>query len=103
MFNIHIFKNIGQTKVTEKSIEVLKMDINIRKTILQNIKENSHDELEATIADAIEDGEEKMLPGLGFLFELIWKQADEEERVELVDTLQKDRKSTRLNSSHVSI
>ena len=70
------------------------MNINIRNAILQNIKHNSRDELEATIVDAIQDGEEKLLPGLGFLFELIWKQADEQERVEMLDTLQQGVAST---------
>lgn len=65
------------------------MDLNIRKAILHNIKENSKDELEATIVDAIQDGEEKLLPGLGYLFELIWKQADETEKLEMVNNLEK--------------
>lgn len=70
------------------------MDINIRDAILTNIKENSRDELEATIVDAIHDGQEKLLPGLGFLFELIWKQADEQEKLEMLDRLQEGVKST---------
>jgi len=70
------------------------MDINIRKAILHNIKENSRDQLEATITDAIQDGQEKMLPGLGFLFELIWKQSDEQEKVEMLEALEKGVKET---------
>ncbi len=65
------------------------MDLNIRKAILHNIKENSQDELEATIVDAIQDGEEKLLPGLGYLFELIWQESDEAVKVEMVSTLEK--------------
>lgn len=70
------------------------MDLDIRKAILANIKDNSKDELEATIVDAIQDGQEKLLPGLGFLFELIWGQASEDERIEMIDTLQKGVKNT---------
>lgn len=70
------------------------MDINIRKAILQNIAENSKDELEATIVDAIEDGQEKMLPGLGVLFELIWKQSDADDKLEMLNALEKGVKST---------
>lgn len=70
------------------------MDINIRKAILENIKENSKDELEATIVDAIQDGQEKMLPGLGFLFELIWKQSDEDEKLEMIDALERGVKQS---------
>lgn len=65
------------------------MNIDLRKAILHNIKNNTKDELEATIVDAIQLGEEKTLPGLGYLFEIIWKQADEENRMELVETLEK--------------
>lgn len=64
------------------------MDMDIRKAIYHNIKENTTDELEATIVDAIQDGEEKLLPGLGYLFELIWKQADANKRVEMVQHLE---------------
>lgn len=65
------------------------MDIDIRKAILHNLKDNSKDQLEATIVDAIQDGQEKLLPGLGVLFELIWKQSSETERVEMLDALEK--------------
>jgi len=72
------------------------MDINIRKAILHNIAENSKDELEATIVDAIEDGQEKMLPGLGVLFELIWKQSDENDKLEMLQALEKGVKNTQI-------
>ncbi len=65
------------------------MDLNLRKAILHNIKENSRDQLETTIVDAIQDGEEKLLPGLGVLFELIWKQSDENEKLEMLEALEK--------------
>lgn len=65
------------------------VDINIRKAILHNIKNNSLDQFEETIVDAIEDGEEKMLPGLGYLFELIWNVANNEEKSDLLANLDK--------------
>jgi small acid-soluble spore protein I (minor) len=76
--------------------EVKKMDIDIRKAILHNIQGNSRDQLEATITDAIQDGQEKMLPGLGFLFELIWKQADDQEKIEMIDALEQGVQNTAL-------
>lgn len=63
------------------------MDLDLRKAILHNIKDNSKEDLEATIVDAIQLGEEKTLPGLGFLFELIWQQSDEASRTEMVKKL----------------
>ena len=64
------------------------MDLNLRKAILSNISTNDKSQLEATIVDAIQNGEEKMLPGLGVLFELIWQQSDEENKQEMVDFLE---------------
>ncbi|PAV30431.1 small acid-soluble spore protein SspI [Virgibacillus profundi] len=64
------------------------MDLNLRKAILSNIATNDQGQLEATIVDAIEKGEEKMLPGLGVLFELIWSQSAEQEKQEMVDALE---------------
>lgn len=69
------------------------MDLNLRKAILSNISENDASQLEATIVDAIQNGEEKMLPGLGYLFELIWKASDEQEKKEMVDNLEQGVKS----------
>ena len=56
------------------------MDLNLRPAIKSNINGNDADQLQATIVDAIQSGEEKMLPGLGVLFELYWNQASEEEK-----------------------
>ncbi|GGH72936.1 small, acid-soluble spore protein I [Compostibacillus humi] len=64
------------------------MDLNIRKAILHNLQTNDQEQLRATIVDAIEAGEEKMLPGLGVLFELIWNQSNEQEREEMVEALE---------------
>ena len=64
------------------------MDLNLRKAILSNISTNDKSQLEATIVDAIQNGEEKMLPGLGVLFELIWQQSDETNKQEMVDFLE---------------
>ncbi|HLR41198.1 MAG TPA: small acid-soluble spore protein SspI [Virgibacillus sp.] len=64
------------------------MDLNLRKAILSNIAENDQEQLEATIVDAVQQGEEKMLPGLGVLFELIWKQSGDQEKQEMVDALE---------------
>jgi len=64
------------------------MDLNLRKAILANVSDNSQDDLEATIVDAIQSGEEKMLPGLGVLFEQIWKQADQTKKNDMLQLLE---------------
>ncbi|WP_062233943.1 small acid-soluble spore protein SspI [Fictibacillus sp. FJAT-27399] len=63
------------------------MDIDIRKAVLANVSGNNKEQLESTIVDAIQSGEEKMLPGLGVLFEVIWKESDNQKKEELLSTL----------------
>lgn len=64
------------------------MNLNLRNAIVHNVLGNSQDELRDTIVDAIQTGEEKMLPGLGVLFEIIWNHSSEQERQEMLQTLE---------------
>ncbi|KAB2495733.1 small acid-soluble spore protein SspI [Priestia endophytica] len=64
------------------------MDLNLRNAIISNVSGNSQQELEATIKDAIESKEEKMLPGLGVLFEIIWEHSNREDQEEMLSTLE---------------
>ncbi|MFD2618082.1 MULTISPECIES: small acid-soluble spore protein SspI [Terrilactibacillus] len=65
------------------------MDLDIRKAVKFNIKNNDDNQLKSTIVDAIQDGQEKMLPGLGVLFEIIWNESDESLKEQMVDNLAK--------------
>lgn len=65
------------------------MDLDLRQAILTNIANNNQDEFEATIVDAIQTGEENVLPGLGYLFELIWQQSDQQEKTNMLQSLEK--------------
>lgn len=64
------------------------MNLNLRKAIVHNVADNSQEQLEDTIVDAIQNGEEKMLPGLGVLFEIIWQHSSEEDKKEMLGTLE---------------
>ncbi|WP_374721318.1 small acid-soluble spore protein SspI [Peribacillus tepidiphilus] len=64
------------------------MNLNLRHAIIQNVSGNSQDQLEDTIVDAIQSGEEKMLPGLGVLFEIIWQNSSEEEKQDMLTALE---------------
>ncbi|MBY0099052.1 small acid-soluble spore protein SspI [Mesobacillus maritimus] len=64
------------------------MNLNLRNAIIQNVTGNTQDELKDTIVDAIQNGEEKMLPGLGVLFEVIWQNASPEDQQEMLSTLE---------------
>ncbi|MCM3215122.1 MULTISPECIES: small acid-soluble spore protein SspI [Niallia] len=64
------------------------MSLNLRNAIIHNVSGNSQDELKATIVDAIQNGEEKMLPGLGVLFEVIWQNSSDQDKTEMLQTLE---------------
>ncbi|GIN22120.1 MAG TPA: small acid-soluble spore protein SspI [Bacillus bacterium] len=64
------------------------MDINIRRAVIHNVSDNNQEQLEDTIVDAMQKGEEKYLPGLGVLFEVIWQNADEQKKSMMLDTLE---------------
>ncbi|CAN7177147.1 small acid-soluble spore protein SspI [Peribacillus frigoritolerans] len=64
------------------------MNLNLRNAIIQNVSGNTQEQLEDTIVDAIQNGEEKMLPGLGVLFEVIWQNSTEQEKQEMITALE---------------
>jgi small acid-soluble spore protein I (minor) len=64
------------------------MNLNLRNAIIQNVSGNTQDQLQDTIVDAISNGEEKMLPGLGVLFEVIWQNSSNEDKQEMLQTLE---------------
>jgi len=65
------------------------MNLNLRQAIMNNVANNTKEELEETIVDAIERREEKMLPGLGVLFEVIWENSSEQQKEAMLSTLEK--------------
>lgn len=56
------------------------MEINIRSSIKNNFKDCSIDDLEASINESIND-EEVVLPGLGVLFEILWKNTSNKKEI----------------------
>ncbi len=68
------------------------MNFNLREAIIQNVSGNTQEQLEDTIVDAIQVGEEKMLPGLGVLFEVIWNNATEDEKKMMLENLEQGLK-----------
>ena len=64
------------------------MSLNLRNAIIHNVTGNTQEQLEDTIVDAIQTGEEKMLPGLGVLFEVIWRNSSQQEQQEMLQALE---------------
>lgn len=63
------------------------MGFNLRGAIMANIQGNNETEVEATIVDAIQNGEEKMLPGLGVMFEVYWNEASTEQKEHMCEII----------------
>ncbi|MCM3749721.1 small acid-soluble spore protein SspI [Paenibacillus pasadenensis] len=59
---------------------------NLRQAIAQIVQDKSREELDEIIRESI-DSDEKALPGLGVLFEMIWKDSAAEEQQSLVSKL----------------
>lgn len=53
------------------------MNINIRKSVKENFKNNNEQEIEEAINSSITEQSEITLPGLGVFFELLWQQGDQ--------------------------
>ncbi|GGJ72268.1 small acid-soluble spore protein I (minor) [Anoxybacillus voinovskiensis] len=64
------------------------MNLNLRHAIMTNVANNTKEQLEDTIVDAIQRGEEKYLPGLGVLFEAIWNHSNEQQKETMLSTLE---------------
>ncbi|HZG55236.1 small acid-soluble spore protein SspI [Paenibacillus sp.] len=62
------------------------MILSLRQAIYKKMEPKSVEDLSATIADAIE-GDERALPGLGVLFEVLWKNSDKESQDKMVESI----------------
>lgn len=63
------------------------MDINIRGYVLQNLNNANFDVVRTTIEDAVSMEEEKVLPGLGVMFEILWKRANPDLRNTIINNI----------------
>ncbi|CAM4413729.1 small acid-soluble spore protein SspI [Paenibacillus tarimensis] len=60
--------------------------LNLRQAIIQRVHDKSEEELNEVIESSI-GNDERTLPGLGVLFELIWQDSDPSTQKQLVGTL----------------
>lgn len=63
------------------------MNFDLRNAVIQNLDDANYDEMRATILDAIDSGEEKTLPGLGVIFEVLWNGSNETERDSMINRI----------------
>ena len=64
-------------------------NIDVRKYIINNFKEDSVEDIEKSITTSIESKEEDPLIGLGVLFELMWKNSNEDLRMSILSNIKK--------------
>lgn len=65
------------------------MNIDIRKSIINNFKGSRDEEIIESINESIKQGDEITLPGLGVFFELLWKCANNEEQKTIIEHIKK--------------
>lgn len=62
-------------------------DMDLRQAIRTKLNGVNQNELKETIQDAIQSKEEKTLPGLGVLFELLWQNSDDQNQKEMLSVM----------------
>jgi small acid-soluble spore protein I (minor) len=83
-----LYQNSEHTSIVKSNLKgVNNMNLNLRNAIISNINDNNEDQIRETIVDAITSGEEKMLPGLGVLFELMWQKCSPEQQEEVINNI----------------
>ena len=65
------------------------MNIDIRKSIKDNFKNSSNEEILESIKEAINDSDEITLPGMGVFFELLWKESNDIEKNNIIEKIKK--------------
>lgn len=68
------------------------MNIDIRKSIKDNFKSASSDEIKASIVSSIDEGDDVTLPGIGVFFEVLWESCNRDERDFILKKLEESLK-----------
>ncbi|MFJ7827012.1 small acid-soluble spore protein SspI [Psychrobacillus sp. NPDC096623] len=63
------------------------MDFQIREAITANMKGHTATDIRGVVEDAIQRGEEHLLPGLGVFFEKWWNMTDESSKQSVLSEL----------------
>ena len=65
------------------------MDTNIRQHIINNFSGDNFDTLRRAIDESVEAQDEVTLPGLGVFLEIIWENASQELKNEMIEIIRK--------------
>lgn len=75
------------------------MNMSIREHIINNFKGDDYDSLRRAIDESIESKDEVTLPGMGVFFEIVWENADQELKNQILDII-KTRVEKGLNGNN---
>jgi small acid-soluble spore protein I (minor) len=64
-------------------------DVNLRRAVLDNLTDSTINDLRETILDAVQSGEDKILPGLGVLFEVLWQNSNPSDQGRIIQAVHK--------------
>lgn len=64
------------------------MNIDIRRSIKDNFKGATTDEIKASIESSIVEADEVTLPGIGVFFEVLWNSCNDEEKDFILNKLE---------------
>ena len=56
------------------------MNIDIRKSIINNFKQSSTQDIKESIIDSLNQKDDITLPGMGVFFELLWEESNDKEK-----------------------
>lgn len=63
------------------------MQFDIRNLVMKNLAGSTREEVEGYIRETIEEKEDDALPGMGVLFEVVWKKSTDEEKKSIMDKI----------------
>ncbi len=63
------------------------MDVNIRRHIINNFREDDIETLKNAIEESIKEQDEVALPGMGVFLEIIWQDASEELKHQMLEII----------------
>ena len=65
------------------------MNIDIRKSVIDKIKQDDENSIIRTINESITSGDELVLPGLGVMLELFWNELNDEVKYNIAGIIKK--------------
>ena len=68
------------------------MELDIRKSIINKIKDDNEEEIVSTINESVITNNELVLPGLGVLLELFWNELSDSDKMRIANIIKNNIK-----------